>query len=117
MHRDNPIYFDNLESAIAGIFSEGPSLYTRDEIVRFESEQYLLVFFPGDIEGPFFRQLTPSIFSFLFEIRKDDGMLSLLYQWPQGIEAPLLSDVRGFWEDEDRIARDIVYANARKQAK
>jgi len=98
-------YFEDIESAIVGYFEEGPPR----EVVRFEEEDYLLVIFPGDVLGPFFERYTPIIHMYLF-MKQENGMLKQIHAFPQGIES-LGHDTRGNWYDEDRIARDIVYAH------
>jgi len=95
-------YFEDVESATSYL---GEDIR---EVVRFEEGSYLFVIFPGDVEGPFYRPFTSVIYSYLF-LKQENSMLYLLQRWTQGIES-LYADPRGNWYDEDRVARDIVYA-------
>ncbi|MCL2611461.1 MAG: hypothetical protein FWE02_07300, partial [Defluviitaleaceae bacterium] len=98
-------YFISVESVAAVSYTGG----IPREIMRFKEESYTLAIFPGDARGPFYRRLTPLINLFLF-IEQEDGSVYLLLRKSQGIEA-LFYNVQGNWYDEDRIARDLVFAN------
>ena len=98
-------YFISVESAATASYTGG----IPREIMRFEDGSYILAIFPGDARGPFYRRLTPLINLFLF-IEQEDGSVYLLSTVSQGIEA-LFYNVQGNWYDEDRIARDLVFAN------
>ena len=82
-----------------------PSLPISDEIIRFESDDYLLVIFATEP-----RKNVHSMQSFIF--RKNDGKFSYpIYMWDQEIKGHWTHP--GIYYEEDRVARDIIksYAN------
>lgn len=102
--------FSTIESAIDYYFRDDLSRKGH-EIIRFEDGKNLLIVSAGNIKN--FLNDTPSIYFFLFE-EDIEGNYYLLNEWMQGIES-LFYDTRGNWQDEDRIARDIVLAYTREK--
>lgn len=98
--------FKNAEYAVTTYFEIGITTSDFQEIIRFDEGVYSLIFVPGFVETHWFRPNTPTVFSFMFE-KKENGMLTPVYRWTHGIEA-LWHDTRGMWDDEDRVARDIL---------
>ena len=101
--------FDSFESveAIISPYRERSNLPI-EEIVRFETESCILLFLTSDLLGFLNRPITPIIIVTLIN-KGDDGILHPVIQLYQGVEADL-TDTRGIWYDEDRVARDIVIA-------
>ena len=95
--------FDTLESVIDFYFQDNLAR-KGDEIIRFEDGDYFLIVFSGDIKD--FLSKEPGIFLFLIE-KDSNANYYLLRHWVQGIRG-LSYNPRGRWQDEDRVARDIV---------
>ena len=103
--------FEDAKTAITTFLDMGVTPQNFQEIVRFEENKYLMIFLPTYVSNPLLLRMPriPIISSILF-IERENGMLSPTNIWTQGIIS-LVEDTRSTWHDEDRVARDIVFAH------
>jgi hypothetical protein len=112
---NNLSYFDTIDSAITSYFNRevGNLANVPDfsqEIVRFESQDYLLVVFPT--RTTIVWQRTSVLWFGLLKVNPPYVSYPI-YGWAHGIyELSYSRD--GIWYDEDRIARDLIISRAGK---
>ena len=107
--------YSSVESSVYAYYSDNEfqTSDVYDELLVFKEERYNMSIFFGESTSYSFPFLTRNITSITLTVLETDGVnySAPRYIWIQGIETVVGG--YGVWNDEDRIARDVVISHFR----